>query len=129
VVDTHPLIWYVENNPRLGVDAGQVLDDPSSVLFLPTIALAEACWIVEHGRSQLASVSDLLADLDGDPRITRMALDRDVLDIANTLTAIGEMHDRQIIATALRLGRTGDPVALLTRDHAVRLSGLTPVVW
>jgi hypothetical protein len=39
------------------------------------------------------------------------------------------MHDRQIIATALRLARTGDLVALLTRDHAVRLSGLTPVVW
>jgi hypothetical protein len=67
--------------------------------------------------------------VDADPRLTLLPLDRDVLNIANTLITIGEMHDRQIVAAALLLARDGSPVALLTRDDDIRRSGLVPVVW
>ena len=43
--------------------------------------------------------------------------------------AVGEMHDRQIVATALRIAELGDPVALLTRDVNIAASGLVPVIW
>src|SRR5205809_599959 len=100
VVDTHALIWYIENNPRLGANARRIMSKRDNTLFLPIIALAEACWIVEHGRCNIPSVTDLLADIDGDPRIVLIPLERETIDLSLTLTAIGEMHDRLIVATA-----------------------------
>jgi PIN domain nuclease of toxin-antitoxin system len=129
VLDAHCLIWYIENSPRLGRNARTVMDDRDSSLFLPAMALAEACWFVEHGRSPIPSVSNLLEDLDRDPRIRLVPLDRAVLDIANTLVSVGEMHDRQIVATALYLARPETPMAILTLDENIRRSGVAPVVW
>jgi PIN domain nuclease of toxin-antitoxin system len=129
VIDAHALIWYVEDSPRLGVNAGKVLDDPASALFLPIIALAEACWIVERGKCNVPSVADLLADVDADPRITQVPLDRLLLDFTLTLTAIGEMHDRQIVGTVLLRASAGASAALLTCDSNIVASGLVPIVW
>jgi PIN domain nuclease of toxin-antitoxin system len=46
VVDTHALIWFFEDNPKLGAQAKNILSDPDSQLILPTIALAETAWII-----------------------------------------------------------------------------------
>jgi PIN domain nuclease of toxin-antitoxin system len=129
VIDAHALIWYFEDSPRLGLNAGRVMDDPANTLVLPITALAEACWAVERGKTTIPSVSDLLADVDADPRIVILPLDRAILDRSLTLTAIREMHDRQIVATTLLRGSAGAPVALLTRDGNIASSGLVPVIW
>lgn len=129
VVDTHALIWHLEANSRLGANARAALSDPQSELFLPLIALAEACWIVEHGRSRIPTVAHLLGHVDADPRILLVPLDRATLDRSLGLTAIGEMHDRQIIATALQLTGPGEVIFLITRDESIRRSSLVPVVW
>jgi PIN domain nuclease of toxin-antitoxin system len=129
VLDTHALIWFLEGNPRLGAIARVAIQDPASVLYLPVIALAEACWVVQRGRTAIASVAALLADLDADPRIVVVALDRAILDLSLTLTAIGEMHDRQIAATAIHLSGAASRVPLLTCDRDITASGVVPVVW
>ena len=128
-VDTHGLIWYLEDHPRLGVDAGRVMDNPAATLFLPAIALMEACWIVEHGRCRIPTVGDLLRDVDADPRFIFVPLDRETIDASLALTAIREVHDRLIVATAQRLILLGEADALLTRDNSIRQSGLVPVIW
>ncbi len=129
VVDAHTLIWYFEDNPRLGAKAGEIMDASHSILLLPLITLAEVCWAVERGKCAIPSVADLLRDVDADPRITIIPLDRAILDISLTLTSIGEMHDRQIAATALYRASQGVKVALLTRDENITASGLVPVLW
>jgi PIN domain nuclease of toxin-antitoxin system len=129
VVDAHPLIWHLEANPRLGPNARAVLSDPDAELFLPIIALAEACWIVEHGRCRIPSITHLLGHVDADPRITVLPLDWATLDCSLTLTAIGEMHDCQIVAAVLQLASAGQRVVLLTRDENIRSSGLVTTVW
>jgi PIN domain nuclease of toxin-antitoxin system len=129
VLDAHALIWYIDDNPRLGKEAGRIMDDPSSILYLPISALAEACWVVEKGRCTIPSIADLLAEIDADPRITTVPLDRAIVELSNTLTAIGEMHDRQITATTLQLRTAGHNVSLLTRDENITTPGLVPVVW
>ena len=106
VIDTHALIWNLEGNPRLGTNAKAVLADPHSVLILPIIALAEACWIVESGKTSIARVVDLLRAVDADARVTVTSLDRSILDLAHGLTSIGEIHDCLIVATALQLAPT-----------------------
>jgi PIN domain nuclease of toxin-antitoxin system len=129
VLDAHALVWFLEGNPRLGANARTVIQDPASVLYLPLIALAEACWTVEHGKSAIPSVAALLADVDADPRIVLVPLDRPILDLSLTLTALSEMHDRQIVATVLYLALTHASVPLLTRDRDITSSGLVSVVW
>lgn len=129
VVDAHALIWYLEGNPRLGPNAKTILDDPASALVIPIIALAEACWVVEHGKSSIPTANDLLAAVDADPRLFVSSLDRAVLDKSINLGAIPEMHDRQITATALCFAEQGESVAILTKDQNIRSSGLAQIIW
>ncbi len=106
-----------------------MLDDPNSELILPIIVLAEACWLVERGRSSIPAVANLLDDVDNDSRMTIAPLDRPVLERSLTLSSIPEMHDRLIVATALVLADLGESVTILSRDDAIRRSGLVAVVW
>jgi PIN domain nuclease of toxin-antitoxin system len=129
VLDAHALIWFLGASPRLGINARAAMQDPASVLYLPVIALAEACWVVQRGKTAIPSVAALLADVDADPRIVLVPLDRAILDVSLTLTAINEMHDRQIAATALHLAVTPASVPLLTCDGNITGSGLVRVVW
>lgn len=127
-VDTHTFLWYLAGSAQLGSAAKVVLQDPTSELFLPAIALAEACWIVER-RSVGLTVSDLLTALDNDARITVYPLDRIVIERSNRLTSISEMHDKQIVATALVVQDQGEIVDLLTKDDNIAASGLVTIVW
>lgn len=100
-----------------------------SDLTVSIITLAEACWIIEHRRTSIPDVASFLRAVDADPRIRVVSLDRDVLDETLGLTRIGEMHDRQIVATALLLERKGHEVVLLTKDSNICSSGLVATKW
>ena len=69
IVDTHALIWHLEGRSSIGAAAKAIIDTPESELVLPIIALAEAVFIVDKGRTSIPSVSNLLDDVFGDPRI------------------------------------------------------------
>lgn len=129
VLDTHALLWLLTADRRLSERAREAMSDGSARLLLPLIALAEACWLVEHGRSPLLTVPGLLADVDRDPRLTVVPVTRETLQRSLPLTAIREMHDRLIVATALTLSDTGTPAVLVTRDQDITGSGLVPVLW
>ena len=129
VLDAHALVWFLGGNPRLGPNARSAMQDPANILYLPIIALAEACWVVERGRTSIPSVAALLASVDADPRVVLMPLNRAILDLSLTLAPIGEMHDRQIAATALFLSQVGSPVPLISCDGDISASGLVPMVW
>ncbi len=129
VVDAHALIWFLGASPRLGINARAAMQDPANVLYLPVIALAEACWTVDRGRTSIPSVASLLADVDADPRLVVVPLDRAILDLSLTLTAIHEMHDRQIAATSLHLAIAPARVPLITCDRNITASGLVHVIW
>jgi PIN domain nuclease of toxin-antitoxin system len=101
VLDTHPPVWYLEGNPRLSPKAKAVIDDQDSDLVLPIIALAEATFIVERGRTGIPSASDLLVSVQSDPRIEVYPLSLAILQQSLRATAIPEMHDRLILATAM----------------------------
>ncbi|MGH2371561.1 MAG: type II toxin-antitoxin system VapC family toxin [Chloroflexota bacterium] len=119
VIDTHPLIWYLEGNVRLAARARAVLDDPRSDLVLPVIALAEATFLVERRRVRISSVPSLLADIQADPRIAIAPLTWDVFQHSLSLQAIPEMHDRFNVATALHLQSQGHTVTLVTKDETI----------
>jgi PIN domain nuclease of toxin-antitoxin system len=129
VVDTHALIWFLEGNSRLGINAKTILADSASQLVLPAIALAEAVWIVERGKTSITSVIDLLSAVDADPRIVIYPVDKTVIEQSVSLLSITEMHDRLIVATAIVLENQGETVGLLTCDRNITASGLLTLVW
>ena len=129
VVDTHALIWFLEDNPRLGSNAKAILTHATSQLILPAIALAEAVWIVERGKTSIPSVADLLSAIDADPRVIIYPLDQAVIEQTILFSAIHEMHDRQIVATAIVLQSQGEIITLLTCDQNIEASGLVSIAW
>ncbi|NJM74587.1 MAG: type II toxin-antitoxin system VapC family toxin [Acaryochloridaceae cyanobacterium RU_4_10] len=129
VVDTHALIWFLEGNPRLGAIAKAVLMDPVSELVLPAIALAEAVWIVDRGKTSIPSVRSLLDSIAQDARVVLYPLDLGIIAQSMDLSSINEMHDRQIVATAKVLETQGKRVALLTCDRNITASNLVAIVW
>jgi PIN domain nuclease of toxin-antitoxin system len=128
VVDTHALLWYLSGSDRLGAKAKAILEDPSARLVLPAIALAEACWIADRGRTPVA-VREVLRAVRSDHRLEVEPLDEALVVRSLTLTAVGEMHDRQIVATTLRRIESGEVCALLSCDGNIVASGLVPIVW
>ncbi|MDZ4873652.1 MAG: hypothetical protein CLLPBCKN_003048 [Chroococcidiopsis cubana SAG 39.79] len=129
VVDTHALIWFLEGNPRIGTNAKIILSESTSQLILPAIVLAEAAWIVERGRTSIPSVRDLLNAVETDARVSIYPVDKTVVKQSVSLTTIGEMHDRQIVATTLVLASQNEIVALLTCDRNITASGLVKIIW
>lgn len=129
VCDAHTLVWYIGDNRRLGANARAVMSDPVSQMYLPIIALAEACHVVARGRTTIPSVQDLLRDVDADPRIVVLPLDREMLELSLSLVSITEMHDRLIAAVTLWLIRQDETAFLLTCDANITDSGLVPVIW
>jgi PIN domain nuclease of toxin-antitoxin system len=129
VLDTHALVWYLEGNPRLGAAAKAAIDDPRSELVLPLIALAEATYIVERGRTSIPDVANLLERVGGDSRIDIYPVTMSVFRRSLSLSTIPELHDRLIVATALEVQRAGHAVALLTKDSVIVPSGFVPIIW
>ena len=129
VLDAHALIWHLEGNPRLGARAKTVIDDADSDLVLPIIALAEAVFVVERGRTGIPDVETLLDRVDRDHRIVVHPLDRSVVDKTLYLGEIPEMHDRQIAATALLLADQGHTVFPVTKDSDLLASDAVPTLW
>jgi PIN domain nuclease of toxin-antitoxin system len=129
VVDTHAIVWFLEGNPRLGEKARAILENADSKLIIPLIVLAEACWIIERGRTSIPNAVDFLAAVDDDPRVNVIPLDRSILDRTLSMDEIEEMHDRQIVATALLLMDEGRDIAVITKDANIRHSGLVSTAW
>ncbi len=129
ILDTHALIWFLEGNPRLGANAKALLSEPTSELILPAIALAESVWIVSRGKTSIPSVEALLHVVSLDARVIIHPLDQAVIEQTVQLSAINEMHDRQIVATALLLQAQQEQVALLTCDQNITAANLVAIVW
>lgn len=129
VADTHALIWYLENSPRLGSQARAAFDacDRGEIrIYVPTICLVEIVYLMEKGRVS----PDMKSMLDealksGESDFVLADLNADVADqIANVLRdEIPDLPDRVIAATALALN-----LPLISRDRKIVLSGLE-TVW
>jgi uncharacterized repeat protein (TIGR01451 family) len=68
VADTHSLIWYLEDDPRLGPEADRTFeacDRGELLIYLPTICLVEIVYLQEKGRIPADSTVTLEATLWG----------------------------------------------------------------
>lgn len=123
VVDTHVLIWFLSQDPRLSAKSLTVLQDPEVRLIIPSIVLAEIKYLSHKGRFA-QTLDEVLRVIDADVRCTVYPL-----DLAVILAAPPDLdiHDGLIVATALAQPLPIDGV--LTRDEMIVASGLVPIVW
>jgi len=126
VTDAHPLIWHLLHSKRLSAKAAAIFsaaDAGQDVIYVPTIVLGELMYIAESAQIRLKFTEVLKQIKSGDNYVT-VPLDLPTIEAAAEISARLEMHDRLIVATAKVLN-----ISLITRDEAITVAGLVPVVW
>jgi PIN domain nuclease of toxin-antitoxin system len=125
VIDTHALIWYFEDSPKLSPAANQAFDDieqGNALGLVPTIVLAEILYLSDKKKIP-TNISETIARLKQSTSFGIVSLDLMVVLLMVPLKAV-EIHDRVIIATAKSF-----EASLITKDEHIRKSGVIPSVW
>ena len=125
VTDTHSLLWYFSDNPRLSRKALKAFEQTieNGSIIIPIIVLAEIMYIAKKGRIEMTFAETVKRIVDME-NFEIVPLDMDILNIAEKIEDELEMHDRLIAATALFFN-----VPLITRDQVLKDSGLCDVIW
>lgn len=129
VTDTHGLIWYLEDSPRLSPAAREAFDAcdrGEALIFVPTICLVEIVYLEEKGRIPSELRAQLQAHLQAG--ITGLLLAPLTREVAEALpqvprAEVPDMPDRIIAATAVELG-----LPLISRDRRIELSAVE-TIW
>jgi PIN domain nuclease of toxin-antitoxin system len=129
VTDTHALIWYLADSPRLSLAANEIFaacDKGESVIFVPAICLVEIVYLQEKSRIPRNMMERFNAALKtGTSGLLVASLTADVVEAMGKIprTIVPEMPDRIIAATAVHL-----ELPLITRDHAIQQADLS-IIW
>jgi len=126
VVDTHALIWFLERNRRLSMAARGALLDSGAELVIPTIVLAEIAWLYPRKRVRV-DISQVRDHVAKARNCSIYPLDEEVV---LRLPANLDIHDAIITATALVFrDMLGKETAVVSRDAAIKASGLVDMIW
>ena len=125
VTDTHSLIWYFTDDQRLSKKALKSFESTvkAGQIIVPTVVLAEVLFIAKKGRIPIDFMKTV-AKIEALANFQIAPLDLDVLKIAENIDAPLEMHDKLIVATAIRY-----EAALITRDEQITKSAVVKTIW
>ena len=130
VADTHTLIWYIFELPRLSPAALTALEqavNQGNFIYFSAITIVEISYLIERGRlagevlTRVLNAADdpnvgiLLAPLDRNISATIQQIDR---------ATVPDMPDRIIAATALSLS-----LPLVTRDAKIQALTTIQTIW
>jgi len=130
VADTHTMIWYIFELPRLSAAALTALEqavNEGNFIYFSAITIVEISYLIERGRlagevlTRVLNAADdpnvgiLLAPLDRNISATIQQIDR---------ATVPDMPDRIIAATALSLS-----LPLVTRDAKIQALTTIQTIW
>lgn len=126
VIDTHALVWFLEASDRLGREARAILKRADATLIIPSIVLAESKFLFAKERIGV-DLDAIYQRIIAARNCTIYPLDEAVIaELPTTL----EIHDAIIVATGRVIREAlGEEVAVITRDEAIRASGLIDTLW
>jgi PIN domain nuclease of toxin-antitoxin system len=126
VVDTHALIWYLEDSRKLGSSAESVLSDLQSTLIVPTIVLAEARYLIAKKNLPI-TWEDVRRFVRSDYRVHLYDVDEEIVSM---MPLEIEMHDAIICAIAMYWSDVLlQDTVVLTKDRRITQSGLVETIW
>lgn len=125
VTDTHSLLWYFTDDQRLSQKALKSFESTvkEGQIIVPTVVLAEMLFIAKKGRIPLGFTATV-AKIETLANFEIAPLDLDVLKIAAGIDVPLEMHDKLIVATAIRYD-----ACLITRDEQITKSKAVKIIW
>jgi PIN domain nuclease of toxin-antitoxin system len=129
VLDTHTVLWYLENSKELSAVARTTVEDAirnARHVSVSAISLVETVYLVERRRLSLAALERLRSALaDPSSGMLIAPVDAGVADALPNIPrdVVPDMPDRIIAATALHLG-----LPLVSRDRRLQSAGIQ-TIW
>ncbi len=128
-LDTHTLIWWVDQSPKLSPVAQKALAgiSPDRPVMVSSISVWELYMLVAKGRLEMKTdPAHWVRQCEKSEKIRFVPIDNEIARISVQLPSSvhDDPADRLIIATALSLG-----VPLITRDAKIRASGVVKTIW
>ena len=129
VAGSHAIAWHVQGSKRLSERAGEVLAEAEAErsLVVSVATLIDLWYVSQTTRSVTAEQLGALRErLGSSGAVSLEPVTVAVADAATTIprASVADPWDRLIMATAIAL-----QVPLVTRDSAVRASGLVQTIW
>jgi PIN domain nuclease of toxin-antitoxin system len=126
VTDTHALLWWFTDSPKLGPLASAIYDRCEGgevIIFIPTIVIAEALSIFDKRRLSF-DFKKLFKRIHDSENFALVALDYSILQKMVDLKDIPELHDKIVVSTAKYLR-----LPIITKDKVIQeLSGVE-TIW
>ncbi len=124
LLDTHTLIWFLENDPRLSSKSKELIEDNYNDIFVSVVSLWEINIKISIGRLSLTkSLSDIIRELE------RLYIE--ILPLRNEhIVGIGKLpfhhrdpFDRMLISQSL-----SEILPLISKDENIQLYN-ADVIW
>ena len=127
VTDTHSLVWYLTDDPKLSIEAKRIfknVDDFQDYIFIPCIIFFELLYLIEKKRDAL-DFDGFAAKLSSSKNYRVEPLCLPIIQKSRMIPRekISDPWDRLIAATSMHLS-----FPLITRVQSLREIGLE-IVW
>jgi len=129
VADTHAVIWYLMDSPRLSPPASAQFEKcrlAGLAIGISSMSIIEIIYLVEKGRIPSSTLPLLEKQLaEPEALLEIIPISRDIASSVQQVprAQVPDLPDRIIAATALHLG-----VPLISRDSSIRLSNVE-TIW
>ncbi len=129
LADSHAIIWQSQRSPELSdVAADALLEAEETDGVVVSVASLVDLWYVTQTTKTItdAELAELREKISASPELSLHPIDEDVADATTSIPrdVLSDPWDRFIVATAKTLG-----LSLVTKDSAIRDSGLVPSIW
>jgi PIN domain nuclease of toxin-antitoxin system len=129
LADSHAIVWHLQGSARLSAAAASSLAEAEATNgVVVSIATLIDLWYVTQTTQKLsdANLAELRNMLASSPALSLHPIDIAVVDATTSIARdlLTDPWDRFIVGTARALD-----LPLVTKDRAIRESGLVPTIW